>query len=283
MRPISWGSQVGPAGRSIAWRLAGRDDRVVVAALAVASALAWLYLAFAVPNIGSMRETTDGRMGMAPRNGMSMGPMPEHWTPAYAALIFVMWSAMMVAMMLPSAIPLTLVYAAVARKADRQGTPVGSTGSLVAGYMGAWFVFSLAATSAEWGLERLSILPSAMSRIDAPAGAAIVIAAGIYELTPLKQRCLDQCRDPARIISAHWRTGPSAAMRMGAELGLFCLGCCWVLMALLFVGGVMNLLWVAIIATFVLLEKIAPLAHVWHRIAGAGMVIAGAITAVAVG
>jgi predicted metal-binding membrane protein len=115
-----------------------------------------------------------------------------------------------------------------------------------------------------------------MASNNALFGGSLLIAAGLYQMTPLKARCLKLCRDPARLLADHWHTGSAGAVQMGAELGVYCLGCCWVLMALLFVGGVMNLVWVAAIATFILLEKVAPNAELWGRVLGAAIIVAGA-------
>ena len=252
--------------------LGRRDRQVAIAALVLGSTAAWLYLAFGLRSAAGMK----GSMG-------SMGSMAtmRAWTPGETAIQALMWVVMMVAMMLPAAIPATLVYVAVGRKASRQGSPIAPASVLVSGYIGVWLLFSVAATASEWGLERLSLLSPAMTSNSARFGGAVLVAAGVYQLTPLKSRCLKRCRDPARLIADHWRRGPVGAVRMGAELGVYCLGCCWVLMALLFVGGVMNLLWVAAIATFILLEKIAPLAEVWGRITGLALVFGGAVFAFA--
>lgn len=251
--------------------LGRRDRQLIVAALAVASAGAWLYLGFGY-------RSADGvgvGMGMS-HSMMAMGQMGS-WTLGNAGVWFSMWAVMMVAMMLPSVIPVALVYVAVRRKADRQGNPVAPTAALLTGYIGVWLLFSVAATAAQWGLENLNLLSSSsMASDDARFGAAMLLAAGVYQLTPLKARCLTQCRDPIRLISGRWRPGSLGAVRMGAGLGVYCLGCCWVLMALLFVGGVMNLLWVAAIATFILLEKVAPRAQVWSRMVGVAGIVGGA-------
>jgi predicted metal-binding membrane protein len=182
---------------------------------------------------------------------------------------------MMVGMMVPTAAPMTLVYAAVARKAARQGTPVAPTAAFVAGYVAAWTLYSVAATAAQWGLDRAALLSPMMVTTRPAVGALLLVAAGVYQLTPAKEACLRRCREPARFISEHWRAGAAGAFRMGAIHGAYCLGCCWVLMGLLFVGGVMNLLWVAAIALFVLAEKILPVRGGAARITGFAMIAAG--------
>ena len=162
----------------------------------------------------------------------------------------------MVGMMVPSATPMSLLFAAVARRARAQGSPVAPTFVFVTGYVAAWTLFSLAATAAQWGLERAALLSPMLASTSAAFGGVLLAAAGLYQWTPWKDACLAHCRAPALFFAAHWRDGPLGAFRMGAAHGLYCLGCCAVLMGLLFFGGVMNLLWVAGLALFVLLEKV---------------------------
>ena len=164
----------------------------------------------------------------------------------------------MTGMMLPSATPATLVYTAVARKAAREGTPVAPVAAFVTGYLFMWTLFSLGATLAQWGLERAALLSPMLVSTSPVLGASLLIAAGVYQLTPWKEACLEHCQSPVQFISQHWRSGGWGAFRMGLEHGAFCLGCCWVLMGLLFFGGVMNLVWIAGITLFVLLEKVLP-------------------------
>jgi predicted metal-binding membrane protein len=246
-----------------------RDRALVIGALGFACAVAWASLALSFRSTSGM----DNRMG-------SM-TMMRSWTVSETGVRLLMWAVMMLAMMLPAAVPLALIYVAIGRKASRQGSPVAPASALVSGYVGVWLLFSIAATAAQWELERLSLLSASMAANDARFGGAVVVAAGVYQLTPVKARCLDRCRDPARLIASQWRAGTSGAVRMGVRLGVYCLGCCWVLMALLFVGGVMNLAWVAAIATFILLEKLAPRAPSWGRLVGTAMLLAGTAIALA--
>jgi predicted metal-binding membrane protein len=204
-----------------------------------------------------------------------MGLRP--WTRGTFGVMFAMWVIMMAGMMLPSATPTTLVYAAVARKASREGTPVAPVTAFVAGYLLMWILVSLAATLTQWGLERAALL-SPMLVSNSPAlGGALLLGAGVYQLTPLKNACLEHCRSPAHFIGEHWRPGKAGALRLGIEHGAYCLGCCWVLMGLLFFGGVMNLLWIAAITLFVLLEKVVPHGVGGGRLAGVGMIGAGVV------
>jgi predicted metal-binding membrane protein len=248
-----------PASRSA---LRPRDRIAVLAAMGGVTALSWLYL------IDMARGMQTGSMSM-----MGM----HAWTPAYFGMMFAMWAIMMVGMMLPSAAPTTLVYTAVARKASREGNPVAPVALFVAGYLFMWTLFSLGATVAQWLLERAALLSPMMVSRSPALGGALLVGAGVYQLTPFKDACLEHCRSPAHFIAEHWRPGTSGALRMGVEHGAYCLGCCWVLMGLLFVGGVMNLLWIAGITLFVLLEKVVPYGMGGGRVAGVGMILAGVV------
>jgi len=209
--------------------------------------------------------------------GMVM-PEPRDWGVMAVLLLFLMWAVMMVAMMVPTAAPMTLMYAAVARKAAAQHDPLAPTFVFVTGYIAVWTIFSLVATIAQHALDQAALLSPTMVSRSALFGAALLIAAGIYQLTPLKNACLRNCRTPAHFLSRYWRTGSLGAFRMGLTLGAYCVGCCWILMGLLFVGGVMNLLWIAAIAIFVLLEKTIPFGDVSGRFAGAAMILVGALS-----
>jgi predicted metal-binding membrane protein len=226
------------------------------------TALAWAYLvAMALPMDEMMSSTEMMRM--------------RAWTPRDFVLMFAMWTVMMVGMMVPSAAPMALVYAAVARKAGRQGSPVAPTYVFVSGYVVVWTAFSLAATFAQWGLESAALLSPMMVSTSPQLGAGLLIGAGLYQLTPAKRACLEHCRAPAYFISEHWRPGLLGAFRMGLLHGAFCLGCCWILMGLLFFGGVMSLLWIAGITAFVLVEKLLPAGPATARFAGFGLIGAG--------
>jgi predicted metal-binding membrane protein len=271
---VSPAAAVSPAKlKSLAWR--HRDRLAVLAGLAVITAAAWVYLVLAA------RRMTSGQAGMS---GRPMAPMMhamtgvQPWTVAEFGLRLGMWAVMMIAMMVPTAVPMTLLYAAVARKAAAQRSPVAPAFIFVAGYAAMWALFSLVATLAQWGLDQAALLSPMMVSRSARLGAALLIAAGLYQLTPLKNACLRNCRAPAHFLSRHWRNGPLGALRMGARLGAYCLGCCWILMGLLFVGGVMNLLWIAAIAVFVLLEKTIPFGVTGGRVAGTAMILTGALS-----
>ncbi|MGB7868021.1 MAG: DUF2182 domain-containing protein [Mycobacterium sp.] len=216
--------------------------------------------------------------------GQSMPPMTDAmagvqpWTATEFGLRLAMWAVMMVAMMVPTAAPMTMMYAAVARKAAAQHNPLAPTFVFVTGYITMWTIFSLVATIAQHALDQAALLSPTMVSTSTRFGAALLIAAGIYQFTPLKNTCLKNCRAPAHFISRYWRTGNLGAFRLGLRFGAYCVGCCWILMALLFVGGVMNLLWIAAIAIFVLLEKTIPFGDVSGRVAGAAMILVGALS-----
>jgi predicted metal-binding membrane protein len=249
-----------------------RDRIAVLVALFGVTALAWLYLIDLAAAMQDMPGMSDSGMG-------DPGAMlqPHAWTPQHFAMMFLMWAVMMIGMMVPTAAPITLVYAAVARKAARQGTPVAPTAAFVAGYVAMWTGFSLAATVAQWGLDRAALLSPMMVSRSPALGAGLLFAAGVYQLTPFKNGCLEHCRAPAHFISENWRPGAAGAFRMGLVHGAYCLGCCWILMGLLFLGGVMNLLWIAAITLFVLLEKVVPAGPLAGRLAGLAMIAAAVL------
>jgi predicted metal-binding membrane protein len=187
-----------------------------------------------------------------------------------------MWWAMMIGMMLPSALPMTLTFATVNRRRRELGTPWVPTAVFVAGYLLAWGAFSAAATALQLGLERAALM-APMASLSSPLfGGLVFVAAGLYQLTPLKHACLRRCRSPLAFVLERWREGAAGALRMGVEHGGYCVGCCALLMGLLFVGGVMNLLWAAAIAAWVLLEKVLPRGAALARIAGVAAMALGA-------
>ena len=195
-------------------------------------------------------------------------PAPAAWTPAQWALLVGMWWLMMVLMMTPAATPVVLLYARVRRHAAAGAAPVLPGAGLatqlaiaafVLGYATAWLVFSVAAAGAQQWLQQAHWLsPATMGSAHDYFSAAVLLAAGLYQLSPLKGACLAQCRSPAAFLSRHWRPGAGGALRLGLLHGAYCVGCCWLLMALLFVGGVMNAWWIVGLALLVLAEKYLP-------------------------
>jgi predicted metal-binding membrane protein len=196
------------------------------------------------------------------------------WSARDALLTFFMWAVMMVGMMVPSAVPMSLLFAQVSRKAAAQGAAVVPTFVFASGYAMAWTLFSVGATALQWWLERTALLTPMLASASPGFGAALLAGAGLYQLSPWKNACLSHCRSPASFVATHWRPGRAGAFRMGLSHGLYCLGCCWILMGLLFFGGVMNLLWVAGLTIFVLVEKLAPRGALVARLAGIAMLVA---------
>lgn len=184
------------------------------------------------------------------------------WTPAYALTMLAMWWIMMIAMMIPSAAPMVLLYGRVARHAQQKGQrPQGAlpTPLFVLGYLASWLGFSIAATALQWAFEQTGVVHQMlMWSTSTTLTGFLLITAGLFQLTPLKKACLEHCRAPAAYLSRHWKEGQLGAFRMGLTHGTYCLGCCWALMVLLFAGGAMNLVWIAGLSIVVLIEKLLP-------------------------
>jgi predicted metal-binding membrane protein len=242
-----------------------RDRAIVLAALVAVALLAWASLA-ALPV----------RAGM---EGMAMEPELGPWAPADAVLMFAMWAAMMTGMMTPSVAPMILLYARVARHAAQRARPFAPTGWFASGYLLAWCVFAAIATALQWLLERAATMSPAMALADRPLAGALLVAAGLYQWTPLKEACLGHCRSPLQFVQAHggFRPQRAASLLLGLRHGLYCIGCCWALMLLLFVGGVMNLLWIATLAAVVLAEKLLPAGRLVARVTGVALLAGGAL------
>ena len=242
-----------------------QDRRLVVLALFSLSALAWTYL------VVMARQMAVGDMTLMGMGTMTMSQMP--WSLLTFLLMFIMWSVMMVGMMVPSAAPMVLLFARVQRRKLADQAPTARIAAFTAGYLLIWTSFSLIATGLQWALTELRLLSPMMESTSQFLVVGVLLMAGIYQLTPLKLACLKQCQSPIGFLTMHWKDGISGALSMGIEHGMYCLGCCWLLMALLFVGGVMNLIWVALIATFVLLEKVAPKGEIIGRVGGVLLIV----------
>lgn len=237
-----------------------RHDRaLVVAALTLVIALSWVWLLIGA---GLGME----QMDMGGGQKMTMAPA---WTPGYAALIVVMWVVMMAAMMLPSATPTILLVDALARQ---RASGSQATAQFILGYLVVWVGFSLLASGLQWSLVRVALLNDDMASGSPTLVGILLIAAGIYQWTPLKQACLAHCRSPFDFLTRHWSRGP---FRAGLYHGLFCLGCCWMLMALLFTFGLMNLLWIAALALLVLIEKVLPIGGLMSHFTGVALIAWG--------
>lgn len=240
-------------------RSALRRDRVIVAAgLVGVAALAWAYII---------------HMGrpMSPHAAMAM-PMPGDAAAPELGWLVPMWIVMMVAMMVPSAAPTILLFAGVARRRRANGVSTASAAVFSLGYLLVWAVYAMIAAVGQWKLHRLALLSPAMVSASPWLGGGLLIGAGLYQWLPVKDACLSQCRSPLGFLSAEWREGTRGALVMGIRHGTFCVGCCGLLMALLFVAGVMNLLWVAAIAVFVLAEKLGPNGRGLGRVTGLLMI-----------
>jgi len=254
-----------------------RDRLVVVTALIAVIALSWVYLlAGAGMGMSAFEMTRMSQIGMV--GGMAGTTMmtPAVWTPGYAVLMFFMWWIMMVAMMLPSAAPTILLFASINRRQRETGHPRVATSMFVIGYLTAWAGFSLAAMIVQWGFERTGILSPMLVGTNVIFGGVLLLAAGVYQLTPIKHACLRHCRSPLTFLSTHWRRGARGALHMGLVHGAFCVGCCWFLMGLLFFGGVMNLYWIAGLALFVLFEKTVRAGHWLGYATGVALLVWGA-------
>jgi predicted metal-binding membrane protein len=241
-----------------------RDRAILWTALAMLTALAWLYLI---------------RMPMTPADVGGFGArillaLPSSLASAW--LTFMMWAVMMVAMMTPSASPMVLAYARIAR--SHADTPASAVWLFAAAYLFVWTLFSAVAAAGQIALERAALLSGALTTTPVASGV-ILVAAGVYQFTPLKGACLGSCRSPLGFFMTAWRAGAIGAFRMGLRHGTYCVGCCWTLMLLLFVLGVMNLLWVAAISALILLEKAAPWGRNVARTAAVLMIAGGVIVA----
>jgi predicted metal-binding membrane protein len=262
-------------------RIVRREQLLVGLGLAILTGLAWLYvLAGAGTGMSTIAMTT---WQFPPPRPTTM--MSGDWNAGYWLTMLVMWWVMMIAMMVPGAAPMILLYARVFRHGQARGQIPASlvpTGSFAAGYLACWLGFSALATALQFALERAGLVHGMwMWSTNRWLTAGLLIAAGLFQLTPLKAACLEHCRSPAAFLSRHWRPGHLGAFRLGIVHGTYCLGCCWALMLLLFAAGIMNLVWIAGLAILVLIEKLAPFgANLARFIAvlliGAGICVAAA-------
>jgi predicted metal-binding membrane protein len=190
-------------------------------------------------------------------------------------LAFVMWVVMMAGMMIPAVAPMVLTHAAITRRQAARGAPYVSSGVFLGGYLLAWSGFAAVAAGAQWLLFRAALLDGRSLSIPPWAGGAVLVVAAIFQLSPIKDTCLAHCRAPVGYFMTEWRDGRLGALRMGLRHGIYCIGCCWLLMAVLFAVGIMNLVWGAVITAFVVAEKALP----WRRVivwSGGAVCLAGA-------
>jgi predicted metal-binding membrane protein len=245
-----------PMNRAVTFNL-WQNRALTFTALTVVVVLAWTYL------------------GLHPATAM-----PNRWGVGYVAIVFIMWAVMMVAMMLPSAAKVVLLTATLDGQ-ERLLSALRRTGEFAVGYLSVWLAFGLAATAAQWALDKAGLLSTTMITNDHMLAGSLLVYAGIYQWGPVKQACLIHCRTPQEFLARHWeRDGPFGT---GLRHGLFCFGCCWMLMALLFVGGVMNVGCIAVISVAILVEKTLPWGIWASRVIGTALIAGGAITLATLG
>jgi predicted metal-binding membrane protein len=285
------------ANPTVIEKLLRHDRMVVLVSLGVVIAVSWAYILsgagmgmsafhmsslkmafglFSGPDASSMPDMSAGAAGSAMPGMAAM----TAWTPGYAVLMFFMWWIMMIAMMLPSAAPTVLLYALVNRKAearDQAPRQPWSAAAFTSGYLAAWAGFSILAVTLQWTFERTGLLsPMMLNTTSRIMAGSILLLAGLYQFTPLKEACLRHCRGPIQFLSQTWRPGIGGAFAMGLHHGAYCLGCCWGLMAILFFGGIMNLYWIIGLALIVLIEKLAPAGLQFGKLLGLGLAAWGA-------
>ena len=244
-----------------------RDKYVVLGGLLAITILSWAYLVYLSQGMEDMGDMAS----MA----MSGGRTGAGWAPVDFSLTLVMWVVMMVAMMVPSAAPMVLAFSSINRRRREQGNPFVPTSVFLSGYLAVWAGFSVVATLAQLSLSLTFLLSPMMASANPVFGAVLLLTAGAFQLSPLKGACLRHCRTPMSFITNDWREGRRGALMMGLHHGGYCLGCCWALMGLLFLLGVMNLVWIAALAGFVLAEKVVP-GGIWvGRLAGLALVAWG--------
>jgi predicted metal-binding membrane protein len=251
-------------------------DRVLVAALLLlVAALAWAFTVHQAQMMDAMEAAMWRDMNL------SMNGIEPSWTLIDGLLIFMMWSAMMVAMMVPGAAPMIAAFATINRRRRERAAPTVPTAVFLAGYLVLWSGFSLIATGLQYLLQKAELLTTLMQSASYALSAVLFLAAGLYQFSPLKERCLAYCRSPDGFILSEWRDGALGAAVMGLRHGLFCIGCCAALMVLLFAVAVMDLRWVATLTVLVTAEKLLPGAKFWRLAIGAALIAVGAGFAVA--
>jgi predicted metal-binding membrane protein len=233
-----------------------RERVIVIVCLAAITVIAWVYVVHLASSMTGMEMNSNVGMGITNME-MSM-PNTQSWRSQDIILTFTMWSVMMVAMMTPSAVPMILIFARVNHQRHPDQNLIPMTIVFLLGYLIMWTSFSAGATLVQWGLHSAALLSPKTLSVSPFLGGISLILAGVYQFTPLKNACLTHCRTPLGFLMTELREGKRGALIMGLRHGIYCVGCCWLLMTLLFVAGVMNLLWVALIAGYVLVEKVVP-------------------------
>jgi len=254
-----------------------RDRIAVILALTLLTALAWSYLLWLSADM-AMGGMDMGDIRMIPSGMGLMVPAHTPWRALEFAFVFAMWTVMMVGMMTPSATPMILMYARLGRQTEARGRPLAATVWFTAGYILVWVAFALLATLVQWALERTALLDSWMASTSNVLAGLVFVAAGSYQWTRLKDVCLAQCQMPFAFLMRHggFRRDAPGSLVLGLRHGAYCVGCCWVLMTLLLVGGVMNVLWIALLALLIILEKVTSFGRPIAHLAGIVLVVAGA-------
>jgi predicted metal-binding membrane protein len=255
--------------------------------------LGWLWLALLVSGMGGPAGAMGPGMGTLdllprlfaaacqPTFGLSVLAMPgADWGLMGFAVVGLMWAAMVLAMMLPSAGPMILTYADIAETAADKGERIVSPLVLAAGYAAVWLGFAAAATLAQFAFTQLALLDTGMASASALFSGAIFIAAGAYQFSTLKHACLTQCQNPFPFFFARWQTTPRGVFRLGLEQGFYCLGCCWAMMAVMFVVGVMNVVWMAALGLVMTMEKMLSGRRFSHAV-GVALIVVGVVVVVA--
>ena len=258
-----------------------RDKVITIIAIAILVGATFTYTVLGVGMNMSAIQMTPGlgqsQMSMPNMSAMKkMAATPAVWTFNYSVLMFLMWWTMMIAMMLPSASPMILLYTALIRRTKKRKSIIRQVTSFICGYLLAWAAFSLFAAALQSQLElRDWMSPMMMEATNIYLAAGILIAAGVYQLTPLKTVCLEKCRQPASFLANYKNTWVNSPLRIGLVHGFYCVGCCWFLMGLLFFGGIMNLYWIVGLIIFVAIEKLHEKGIIFGKILGGGAIVSG--------
>lgn len=260
-----------PTSFSAAAPLGTRDYLIIGGGLIAIAAAGWAYMVYMAWAMDHHQHHHGGAAGLA----WMAPPSPQPWTLADLFMLFAVWSVMMIAMMVPSAMPMIMMFTAVNRGRRQRDQTYVPTFIFTLGYLVAWVGFSLIVALAQWRLHVTGLLDSKMNSNSSLLNGIVLVAAGVYQWTPLKEACLHQCRTPLGFLASSWRDGRLGAMTMGLRHGLFCIGCCWAMMLVMLAVGVMNMLWALLIAVFVVIEKIMPLARTVRAISGLGLVAWG--------
>ena len=244
-----------------------RDHWIVYSGVLLLFLFGWSYMGY----MGWAMQNMDiVEMWMPPRAGTAAWTLYDFW------MLFLMWAVMMIAMMVPSVLPMVTLFVTVSQNKRKLGQQYVPTFIFLLGYLIVWILFSVAISVVQYPLHTAGLLNPMMDSRSYLLSGSILVLAGLYQWTPLKDACLHQCRTPMTFLMTRWRDGQGGAIKMGMQHGLFCVGCCWALMAVMFAVGVMNVLWMIAIAVFVLLEKISWFSAMLFRgISGLALVVWG--------